>query len=276
MTSMQKVIKYVAITVAILLILAIFSTILGVLRIFTGFSPAGSTTKDTTDTYPIAGEIESLTLTVHSAAISITTGDTAEVTSNLKNLSVEVEDGELTIKETTPAFFSVDRDAHLTLTLPKEISLEESTITAGAGALTMDALTTKELFLSLGAGKATLQNLTVTEEFSLDGGAGEVHLLDSTVSDLDFSVGVGNVVVRAALLGDSEINAGVSSLDLTLLGDKEEYAIALSKGLGSAKIDGSSVSTETIYGSGPNTVTIEGGVGSIAVSFLSQLPQGKL
>lgn len=74
--------------------------------------------------------------------------------------------------------------------------------------------------------------------------------------------------MTSAIKGNSKINAGIGSLELNVLGSKNDYVIKANKGIGNILIDGLNVSDNYTYGNGEDTLNIEGGIGSINVNFI--------
>ena len=78
-------------------------------------------------------------------------------------------------------------------------------------------------------------------------------------------MGVGELDLSAKLSGNSDIDAGVGRLNLNLIGN--DYKIKVDKGIGSASINGNDIKDDTYYGEGSNIIDIDGGVGSIDISY---------
>ena len=97
-------------------------------------------------------------------------------------------------------------------------------------------MNTKEIELELGTGEVYIENMIVADEISIDGG-----------------------------IGRTELKVGATSLDLT--GEKEDYTIKASKGLGNITLDGQTIESNKDYGNGKNYLDIDGGVGEIKIDF---------
>lgn len=262
MTMFQRVIKYLAIALAVALIIGIVSGVLALLGLF---GALGDRTDGTMEVYTLSSALHELELEIHAAHVTIRQGDTARLESNLNDLTVKEKNGRLIVRQ--PRRLFTREHGAVILTLPATVVPDEADITTGAGNVTVEALTVRDLAMVLGAGEATLGNLTVSGEAEIVGGAGTLTVHDSTLHGLELSMGVGKLNMQATLTGESEIACGVGEVNLTLTGGRETYRVEVTKGLGNATADGNAVKGETVIGSGVNTVEISGGVGSLTVDF---------
>ena len=69
--------------------------------------------------------------------------------------------------------------------------------------------------------------------------------------------------------GSNLIGLGIGAVDLNLTGSPVDYQIRLDKGIGSATMDGKSLSGGSTVGNGANRIDIDGGIGSISIHFVS-------
>ena len=131
-------------------------------------------------------------------------------------------------------------------------------------------MTTKSLELKLGAGDVEIAKLTVEDSARIEGGAGKLSIADGALRNLNLNMGVGELNLTAALLGENDLTFGVGSSNLTLLGSREDYRLEIERGIGSIMVDGDSIGNIQNSGEGKNHVEIEGGVGSVDLSFREQ------
>lgn len=265
MTTVQKIIKYLAMAFAIYLIVMIFGGIFAALGLTGFFFGDGSVGKDMKD-YTVSQDISSLKMNINAADLTIKTGEKFVLTSNLERLKAENKDGCLTINENFK--FNVNyKGASLVLEIPEDFVFDKAEITTGAGKLTVETLSAGEVMLKLGAGEAVVNNLTALFKSYIDGGAGKITVNSGSLANLDLDMGVGELCLTSRLSGECELDYGVGNASLTLLGGRDEYRIDFEKGLGEARIDGNSVNDETVVGVGQNLVEIDGGVGKANVIF---------
>jgi hypothetical protein len=269
MTETQKIIKYCAIALAVVLIVAIIGGILQAVGLLRLIFSRGEDSVGEMKAYEVTGDVRNLKISVSAAVLEIRTGDAFAVESNYKKLSVECDGGDLTIKTAKQTdrlvFFGNYETATVILTVPEEFSFERIHIEAGAGDMKIAGLTAERFRMELGAGNVEIDRLNVAEKTEIEGGTGNLSLVNATLHDLDMGIGVGQVTVEALFLGDSEIDCGVGKADISLLGDPSDYSIAVEKGLGAATVNGKSVSDDEALGNGKNRLEIHGGVGEISV-----------
>ena len=157
MTNFQKTVKYIAMGFAIFLTVSIIGGILCMFGLFGGFF-GGDAVTDDVKSYTISSEINTLDVKINAADFQIKQGEAFSVESNLKHLTVEDENGVLTIKE-TKKFGSTYTGAILTLYIPVDTVFEKANIVTGAGRFTVDYLSADNINFELGAGEVTINTL---------------------------------------------------------------------------------------------------------------------
>lgn len=266
MTTLQKVIKYIAIAFAIFLIVTIIGGVLKLLGLITFVTEVDGTNAEM-EGYAISSEVDELKIRIAAAELVISTGEELAVESNLKDLKVKENGGRLEIIEPDHNFINYNGKAVLNITIPEDVSFDEVEIITGAGKVEIETLSADDLHLEFGAGTVKIEELNAYSEAEIEGGAGNVDIQNGNLRDLNMDMGVGEVNLSASLEGESEINQGVGSAKLELIGDSDDYKVHVEKGIGSIKVDGKNADNDTVYGQGDNEVEINGGVGEIAISF---------
>ena len=269
MTQLQKVIKYLAIALAVALIVGIVGAITtlssGLFHLFSGKESAAGEMK----TYAVTGEVSSLYLQLGGAQLQIKTGPAFSVESNHKYISVKTEAGRLTVRETSNGFTYSPQGVTVTLYIPEGFCFDRAEVETGAGTVDIQELSADTLELSLGAGKAEIRNLYAFSRATVEGGAGELVIDGGQLCNLDLDMGVGRLTLKSRILGSSSLDYGIGDTRLILLGRTEEYRVEIDKGSGQARIEGRSVADDPVYGSGENRIHIEGGIGTMDVEFAS-------
>ncbi|MBQ9072048.1 MAG: DUF4097 family beta strand repeat protein [Bacilli bacterium] len=268
MTSAQKIIKYFAIAFAFALIFGILSCIMfGLSQISTYFNDNDSDIIDELKEMNIdTDNVSVLDIDIKYANLIIKTGDKLNAETNNKYITTSQKGNKLIISEKKHSWFNNDK-SDLVVYIPEDLIFDGISIEAGAGKIEIDNLSTKILEFDLGAGKTDINNLVVLGSAEIDGGAGEITISDGSINNLDLDTGVGKCTLISELIGKNEIDVGVGELNITLLGNKENYRVSAEKGIGSIKLDNEDIKSSQVYGIGQNSIDISGGVGSINIKF---------
>lgn len=271
MTSAQKIIKYLALCLAIFLMFLIISSLLGVFYSVSKILDVQKDNEVTMDKMSTVNfktdDISSLDINLLFTNLIIKQGDVLHVETNNEKVHFDEENNSLKIKEDSRSWLSQNNKGNLILYLPENSQFKTVKIQAGAGKIQIENLVTDSLSLELGAGETSIQRLNVSENCKIESGAGKVSLLDGRIKNLDLDLGVGKFELTSSLLGSNKINAGIGSLELNLLGNKKDYLIKADKGIGTIHVDEAVVSDDSTIGTGENTIKIDGGIGNIDVSF---------
>lgn len=271
MTTLQKIIKYLALAFAIFLILAIISGVVGVFTAIAGIAAwrdDRAASSEPADVTFDASEVRSLDMEIAAANIRVLCGD---------ELNVETDNPYISVYTSNNGTLHIEEESHigdldgstLTVYIPEDMVFDEANITTGAGRIQAEQLVCRELDLELGAGEAEFQTLTVTDSADIEGGAGQIVVHDGRLHDLAFEMGVGEGDIVAVITGDSQITAGVGALYLTIPASPEDYTIHAEQGIGRIEIDNTHITGESTVGSGPNRLELDGGIGNITVDFES-------
>lgn len=269
MTDFQKIIKYLAIGLAVFLIVSIFMGIFGVVSLVDSLITDLSDGMNTMRDYPISGTVTELEINVGAAELIIANGTKFSLSANLKDLKVEQVGSSLSVKETLQ-FGKNYNGAVIRLTVPEDHVFDKLSIFSGAGKLQVSTISAQTLALNLGAGQAVFENLTAQRDAAISTGAGQLTVKGGSLADLDLDMGVGKVELKSRLTGENEIDQGVGEAELALIGTAEDYTIHVEKDIGNATVEGQRIANDTACGSGRNRVEIDGSIGSIRVSFTEE------
>ena len=289
MTFWQKVIKYLAIALAIFLIVNIIGAILSIIGIIGGIAFFTNTITDVKEEIVqespeylkqpevIADNINiedivKFEIEVKYSNLEIKKGD-FKVESNDTNVKSKQKGNELIVKETGNNWLRNKEGNKVIIYIPENKEFNEIEIDTGAGNIEIESLNTKDLSFSIGAGKVEINNLKVTNEAENDGGAGKVDILSGEICNLNLDMGIGEFNVCTKLLGNNDIEQGMGKLTIKLRDSQENYTIRTRKGMGSITIDGKEAQNNSIYGNGQNILNIEGGMGAIEITTNNELNQ---
>ncbi|MBQ8283546.1 MAG: DUF4097 family beta strand repeat protein [Clostridia bacterium] len=266
MTAWQKTVKYLALGLAALLSVCI---IVGIVKAVS-YLVRGDGVLDEMQTHTIenAEEILSLDIEVSAAELTVKTGETFALESNLKYLTVQTRQNTLIIEEENNHFkISGKKTPKVALVIPKGKQFTRVEIETGAGTFEMEEIYAQQLRFSFGAGAVHIDDMTAIQTADIEGGVGEIQIKHALLHNLDFDMGVGKMTLTAILTGNSRLECGVGETNVTLIGSKEDYTVKTEKGIGDVWIDGAKAENNAVYGGGNNNVEISGGVGRISIEF---------
>ena len=271
MTEFQKVIKYIALALAILLAVSIIGGIVsGIGALIAIF--------DDSDTDDIKGEIQTTPLNISLARVDmelaatslvIENGDELSVQTNNKNLRVEYSSGILKVSE-NKKIGTYPTGLVLILTIPTDHILSSFELEMGAGSVSIGYLTADRIDMDFGTGEVTIHNLNARKSADIDGGAGKITIRSGLVRDLDLDMGIGELDLGIAPTGRCDMDMGVGSSCIMISTPIDNYTVKISRGLGSITLDGQNVSDGTYGTDSGHVIDISGGIGNIDIGFIQE------
>lgn len=273
MTTVQRIIKYLAIAFAIFLIVTIFTSVLAVINGLAGVLGLRNEEKVNISAGEISGmdfenkDIAILEIDIAYANLKIKNGDNLRAETNSNYIECIQDGNKLKIEEKDHKWFSNSNDSELCVYIPQDLEFEKIEINTGAGEINIEKLVTKKLSFELGAGETRINTLNVSDDADIGGGAGKITIESGVINNLEFDMGIGEANISAKLTGKNKINSGIGSLNINVNGNKEDYEITTSKGFGTIKIDNEEVADDEKIGNGSNSIDIDGGVGNIEMNF---------
>lgn len=268
MRQATYIIKYLALGFAISLIITIFT---GIYEIGNFIAESVSQNKNPNEnnfiTYTVTDNSESIYINLKFSDLKIIEGDYIKLTTNDKYIEFTNKIKEIKITDNNRKF-SKNTKYSTTLTLPNSV-YKKIFIDNGAGKLNIEKINTDILELNLGAGSTNLNNLTVNKKTEIDSGAGSLNINNSNLSNLDLDIGVGSANIETRLVGISNINNGIGSVNINILDSKDNYKIEVEKGIGTININNEKVKNDTTIGNGINLIDLESGIGTINMQFLN-------
>lgn len=268
MTTSQKILKYIAIAFAILLIIIIISAISkGIFLTSMIFDKKDSQKPlENPKTYQLSQSITELDIELSDINLNIKSGDSFYVETNAKDISVKEKQNKLTIKDEN-SISALKSNLVVTIYIPDNLVMSKADIQTGAGKIYIQALTADQIDFDLGAGEVTIDKIISNFKTEIEGGAGKITINDGMLCNVDCDMGVGEVNISSAFIGSSTFNQGIGKANLNISEDKSLYTLNINKGIGKATVDGNEVANGTVIGDGAKIITINGGVGEIEVDF---------
>lgn len=275
MTSNEQRVKNRAIIFAI----AVAAVIIGLIcffayniaALFTGNSKKAENGDIFYKEYDASG-LKSIVIDCSAGQLTICSGDKFEVLVSdiFKNFSCEYEENTLTIKNTYNKTIDISTysDSKITVTVPKNITLESLLLETGACTLSISDISAKKFNLNTGAGSGTVTGLT-SDSVRIETGAGSMKFTQSALNDMSLQCGIGTFIITdSTLSGNSKIKCGIGDFTLNLNGNSEDYEVSISSSLGHTTFNGKSYSgNSTINKGAANVIEVEGGIGNVSITI---------
>lgn len=268
MTTMQRIIKYAAIALAMAIIVGIFTGVAGLVTGITLLSNSSEVNEELL-AYDVNGKIESLNIDVSGADLYIKEGEEFDVQANY-DLRVKERNGTLKISEKSINILGFRTEKVILITIPKNTHFDKVKINAGAGSVDIDSLVCNKMEFEVGAGAINIGYLEVDDEAEFECGVGDLKIRAGKINDVSFELGLGKVEINASVMGKSKVEAGMGQLNLTIPEKRSLYTVEAETGLGELRIDGERINGNTKIGDGENRLSIEGGIGSVSLEFDSK------
>lgn len=306
MTSLQKLVKIIAIAFAAILAFSIIAFVLagiayGIdcfdnnheerkLSSFFGWEGKRIDIDETFDNEKLAGDpVEQITIAC-GAEIHIKKGEVLHVLAQNvpEDYRVSYSKGTLLVEDDNNNridFFSSNK-AVVTVEVPSDIYLNKIRIQSGSGKVFLDDVEGKDLILDSGSGRIVANRVNV-EQTDIDSGSGRVEFNDSNLGklscdsgsgritmnrvssyDVIMESGSGSVVYKGDMKGRCNIRSGSGSISFTLNGEKDNYRIRVDKGSGSFKVDGVSKKDGEFGNEIDGVLLVNSGSGSVKINFV--------
>lgn len=265
MNTTNKIIKYSAIALAILLIITIFTAIINLLyTVLKGFNIIGNNSKEER-IITFEKAYSYIDVDIKAANLTIKNGDKFFIETNNDKIEVKEKNDKLEIIEKGNIFlnFSNNNKSNITIYIPQDYKFDNISINAGAGFIEIENLITNNLKMDLGAGKTVIKTI-ISSNTEIDTGAGSFQILSGKLNNVDLDLGIGEIIISADITGKSKIDCGVGKVNLNLL-NKEEYTFKFNKGVGEITLNDQKVTNDETIGNGNNILYINGGIGKISI-----------
>lgn len=265
MTTIQRIIKYLAVAFALFLSVSIITGICS--AIFSVPYLLGKKETGEMKEYAIESDFTSLKIDINAADLEIRTGEKWKLETNHKYITCKEDDENLEIYGKKSFFASNSRGIKVVLTIPEETMLEYVDLDIGVGEIFIEELSANSLRMNLDVGDLEAEKLKILHKAEIDSGIGDVSINDSQLFNAGIDLGIGEFNYTGALMEESSIDYGIGETSLALLGNAEDHQIKLDKGIGEARLNGEKMNDDSVYGGGSNRIDIDGGIGELNITF---------
>lgn len=241
------------------------------------------------------GHFDKLDIKIGTVNLNIVEGEQYKIEIDIKrnvDLSYGIKGKTLHVKQKFEPQFNMGdlntrQDGSITITVPRDMKLEEVEIESGVGQGLIENIKTKKLemesgvgivkikeviadetIISCGVGDLNIEGLTA-EKIKVEGGVGSIKVYDLISNKLEASIGVGSVLLEGDVKGNIAIEGGIGGLELNLAGRESDYNYIIERGGGKITINGtkqSGVGDVKIQNDGRHDVEISVGLGEIKIT----------
>ena len=217
MRNAQKLIKAFALVLATLIIVGIFTAIIGgvsFLAAVTGAEIGGWVSDSsawTSESYE-SQMVHELEMSVKATSVKfrlVDDGEPVRVETNNEYVTtwIDMDGRRLNVVEKSHGLFGWGGKGEVIVYVRKNVSFEKVKLEVGAGELDIEKLDAWVLDLDLGAGRTEIRALKVSERATIDGGAGYLAIKQAEMQNAHLELGVGKAEIEAKLRGESKIIA---------------------------------------------------------------------
>lgn len=273
MTSVQRVIKYFAVALAVLIIFSIASGAMGALTLVTNLFSGDEIELQQTGSFlegDINSNVEIIDIEVNSVSVWIKSGDEFRFETNNESIKSKITKEKLSVSQKGINFLDSDGNNSLIIYIPEDVKLQKLSISSAAGNVLLDSIVLEKLNLDLAAGELKINNCKSTKKAEIDTGMGKAEIQNCILKNLDLDLGMGKLTMTSYILGKSEIDCGIGQADITLKGKAESYRINADKGIGALTVNGNSIADEGSFGDGDNELNVDAGIGNVKIEFYNK------
>ena len=110
------------------------------------------------------------------------------------------------------------------------INCNDLKIECGAGEVTVSQIRCKNANIDCGAGSFNIIAMNCEDKLDIDGGAGEIRILETVLGGLDLDQGVGEFSFRGTINGDIDADGGVGEMTFNLTNPAGDFEGQISIG----------------------------------------------
>ncbi len=270
MTSAQRVIKYLAIALAAMIIFSIASAAMSGIALIANIFSSETVEVIENGNFlegSIKDNIETLDIDVSSLNVWIKKGETFRFETNNESVKSKSSKNKLSITQDDLRFPDSENNS-LIIYIPENTTLKRINLDSVAGNVLTENIIIDKIDLDVAAGELKIVNCNVNSSANIECGLGKAIVSGGRLNNLDIETGMGKLELTAKITGKSSIECGIGEANINLKGKENTYKISFEQGIGSIFFKDKSISGDYTYGDGENIVNIETGIGKVSVDFV--------
>lgn len=138
------------------------------------------------------------------------------------------------------------------------------------GAITLDQVTANDIRLDTSNGPVSASGLEQVESLYVSSSNGKITLMNVDADDIDVKTSNGRITGQNVITNDIELDTSNGRIELSVIGDKEDYEVHMDTSNGDMMYDGIEVSQEDFNLDGQNEIDLDTSNGDIVLTFLDE------
>lgn len=279
MNTTQKIIKGLAIALAVFIIFNILVAIISFIGAISGityvtnFFNTQDTIKINYDEVFDINKVNRLEIESGISNVNIIQSDVLRVEAQnvTDRFSCNIQGDKLVIKEDEGKGFNFgvnsEKEAVINIYIPENTTFNEVELDLGVGNCNVDYISSNNVDITSGVGNTVIEYLEALNKCEIELGIGEFEIVESNINNLDFESGMGNYILNSSITGVGKIESGIGNGQINLTNfDSNNSKIRIEKGIGNVEINGEEYSNNQTYGNGNSKIDIKGGMGNIDIT----------
>lgn len=153
----------------------------------------------------------------------------------------------------------------ITIKIPDTKVYDSFKFKIGAGESTISGIHAKNIELETGAGEIKAADLTADGTLDVELGAGESTFNKCNAATVDLDCGAGETTYSGTITNKGKFDGGVGTLDISVIGNYNDYDVDINKGLGEVNLERGDTS---VAGDKKIPIKVDCGVGEVNVRFI--------
>ncbi len=279
MNTTQKIIKGLAIALAVFIIFNILFAVISFVAAISGITYITNlfTSQETIninyDEVFDINKVKRIEIEAGISNINIIQSDILRVEAQnvTDRFSCNLQGDKLVVKEdgNRGINFSLNSETESTINIyiPENTTFNEIELDLGVGNCNVDYISANNVDITSGVGNVVIKYLESLNKCDIELGVGEFEIVESNINNLDFESGMGNYILNSSINGTAKIESGIGNGEINISNfDTNSSKIRIEKGIGNVQINGEEYSDSQTYGDGNSYIDIKGGMGNLNIT----------
>lgn len=279
MNTTQKIIKGLAIALAVFIIFNILVAIISFVGAISGITyisnllaPQDTININYDEVFDI-NKVKRLEIESGIANVNIIQSDIlrVEALNVTDRFYCNIQGDKLVIKEEDKKLLNFgensQEDTVINLYIPEGTTFNDVELELGVGNCNVEYISSNNVDITSEVGNTKIEYLASLNKCDIELGIGEFEIVESKINNLEFESGMGNYILNSSISGVAKIESGIGNGKINLSDfDINNSKIIIEKGIGNVNVNQQEFVNNQTYGNGKNNIDIKGGMGNIDIT----------